>query len=154
MLPVRPSAVGSPAPARSRSLGSRANTDGGEPRGAGGSPADRPTSPWAMAKRGRLSIISTTSSPRARDHSAIRGAGGERAESARGGGQVAVARRPPQRVRRDAFDAYVLQVEQAFERRPAVEGAAQAVEHAAEQGRTDPHGQRLARGPHLGARPH
>ena len=44
------------APARSSSRGSIANTDGGYPRVAGGSPADRPTSRCAIAKRVSESI--------------------------------------------------------------------------------------------------
>ena len=59
-------------PLRSSSRGSRPNTLGGYPCVAGGSPAASPTSRCAMAKRVTESIMSTTSSPRSRNHSAIR----------------------------------------------------------------------------------
>ena len=49
---------------------------------AGGSPAARPTSRWAMAKRVTESIISSTSCPWSRKHSAI-ARGGERGAAAR-----------------------------------------------------------------------
>src|SRR5918996_431125 len=58
------------APARSSSVGSSANTDGGYPLVVGGSPAARPTSRCAIAKRVTESISSRTLSPWSRKYSA------------------------------------------------------------------------------------
>jgi len=58
-------------PARSSRRGNSANTDGGKPRRAGGSPAARPISRPARAKRVSESIISSTRLPSSRKCSAI-----------------------------------------------------------------------------------
>ena len=58
-------------PARSRSLGSKANTEGGKPRVVGGSPAASPISRCASASRVSESITNSTSRPRSRKYSAI-----------------------------------------------------------------------------------
>ena len=50
-------------PLRSRSLGISAYMEGVYPLATGGSPIARPISRWAMAKRVRESIISSTSYP-------------------------------------------------------------------------------------------
>ena len=50
-------------PARSTSFGSKANTEGVKPRVVGGSPAARPISRCASAKRVSESISSSTSLP-------------------------------------------------------------------------------------------
>ncbi len=50
-------------PARSTSLGNKANTEGVKPRVVGGSPAARPISRWANANRVSESINSSTSLP-------------------------------------------------------------------------------------------
>ena len=59
-----------PGPARSRSCGSSEKTLGVYPLEAGGSPADRLISRWAMAKRVTLSIRHSTSAPWLRKYSA------------------------------------------------------------------------------------
>jgi hypothetical protein len=58
-------------PARSSNLGIMANTDGGYPLVAGGSPAERPISRWALAMRVMESISSITSKPWSLKYSAI-----------------------------------------------------------------------------------
>ena len=58
-------------PARSRSLGISEYTLGGYPLVTGGSPLARPISRWAMEKRVRESIISSTSLPLSRKYSAM-----------------------------------------------------------------------------------
>lgn len=58
-------------PALSNTLGSSANTDGVYPFCAGGSPAARPISRWAIANRVTESITSSTLAPWSRKYSAI-----------------------------------------------------------------------------------
>src|ERR1039458_5859197 len=58
-------------PARSSKRGSSVNTVGVSPLAVGGSPADSPISPCAMAKRVTESISTSTSLPRSWKYSAI-----------------------------------------------------------------------------------